>query len=72
LRELTAALDDRCGPEDLFAVLSDHSLYPVGLCAHAPDGEETVAAVVMEPAEGVLWVRKGHPCSAPSQRFALG
>jgi isopenicillin-N N-acyltransferase like protein len=60
--------------EAVFRLLSDHSLYPAGICAHA-EGQlrrpDTVAAVVMDPSLGKLWVRKGHPCSSQTSCFSL-
>ncbi|RKH07380.1 peptidase C45 [Corallococcus carmarthensis] len=67
---LPAAVDDA----STFTLLSDHSLFPTGLCAHA-EGDirrpDTVAAVVMRPDEGVLSVVKGNPCRATPVRFQL-
>lgn len=60
--------------EGFFKLFSDHTLYPVGLCAHA-EGDykrpDTVAAVVLEPAVGTIWVCKGHPCVSPPVRFSI-
>jgi len=64
--------DDLVG--DLFALLSDHSMYPLGLCVHAEGHshrEETVASIVMEPQQGRMHVRRGHPCGAETQTFAI-
>lgn len=58
----------------LFGMLSDHSVYPLGLCAHADEGaerDETVAAVVMHPACGTMSIRRGHPCSAITQEVSF-
>lgn len=61
-------------PERAFALLSDHSLYPTGLCAHA-EGDvrrpDTVAALVMRPDQGVLWGCRGNPCSSKPRAFSL-
>lgn len=59
---------------DLFTLLSDHSMYPLGLCVHAEGHthrEETVASVVMEPQKRRMHVRKGHPCEAQTQTIEL-
>ncbi|RKG75780.1 peptidase C45 [Corallococcus exercitus] len=67
---LASAVDDA----STFTLLSDHSLFPTGLCAHA-EGDvrrpDTVAAVVMRPDEGVLSVTKGNPCRATPVEFRL-
>lgn len=60
--------------EDLFNIFSDHSLFPVGLCAHSEGNikrQDTVAAIVMEPQKGILHARKGHPCEAQTYIFQL-
>lgn len=60
--------------EQLFESFSDHSLYPVGLCAHSEGNikrQDTVAAIVMEPQKGILYARKGHPCEAQTDTFQL-
>ncbi|MEM9493655.1 MAG: C45 family peptidase, partial [Myxococcota bacterium] len=60
--------------ETLFELLSDHSIWPVGICAHA-EGQlrrsDTVGAVVMFPAQGRLLVRRGHPCVNQTREFTL-
>ncbi len=61
--------------EMLFSIFSDHSLYPVGICAHSEGNirrSETVGAVVMEPAKSLLSARKGNACSAKTESFKLG
>jgi isopenicillin-N N-acyltransferase like protein len=72
--ELSAGLDDEMHPEKIFDVLSDHSHFPVGLCAHN-DGdsrrEETVASVILSPARGQVFLRSGNPCCTPTQRYDL-
>ena len=67
IQALSRSVTDLADPEALFGILSDHSHYPVGLCAHG-EGEfgrdETVAAVVLYPARGRMYVRHGNPCRA--------
>ena len=58
----------------LFEIFSDHSLYPVGICAHGEGNirrSETVGAVVMEPGKFLLHARKGNPCTSTTQSFKL-
>jgi hypothetical protein len=73
-RDRLALLRDRLpgvdtgSPEEVFALLGDHSLYPVGLCVHSggdPRREESVAALMMEPAEGRFHAVVGQPCADP-------
>ena len=61
-------------PDAIFDVLSDHSLAPIGLCAHGtgdPRREETVASVVMQPRAGGLHARKGRTCERVTRSFVL-
>jgi hypothetical protein len=46
--------------------LADHSHYPLGICRHIVDVEPdfcTTAAVVVEPARGLLHVTRSNPCA---------
>lgn len=66
---------DTASPAALFELLSDHSLFPVGLCVHSggdPRREESVAALVMEPGLGLFHAAVGQPCSAPLAEVRLG
>lgn len=66
-----------CAPrevDDVFQVLSDHSLYPRGICMHgegAVKHPDTVAAVVFHPTARALFVRIGHPCNTKTITLAL-
>lgn len=67
-------IDPAAGAEGLFGMLSDHSMYPLGLCVHSEGNEnrdETAACVVMRPRSGELLVRRGNPCIANTQRYCL-
>jgi predicted choloylglycine hydrolase len=62
-------------PEMLFSFLADHTLYPVGICAHNEGNirrTDTVAAIVFQPAHFTLHARKGHTCEAATRVFRLG
>jgi isopenicillin-N N-acyltransferase-like protein len=74
VQELLSCWEPGWSCEQIFAALSDHSLFPVGLCAHTDDRhrEETVASIVLRPGEGRLYARKGHPCVGVTQCYALG
>lgn len=77
LNRLKALLSDNLSevsPEMLMEWMADHSLYPVGICAHSEGNirrSETVAAVVMQPGLFTMHARKGTPCSAITQTFKL-
>ena len=75
LRNLTEQLPKTPTTNDLFGLFADHENYPVGLCSHAEGDHrrtETVATVVMHPASGVMYVRRGLPCSAQEiEKFTL-
>lgn len=73
IRQVTSAAGGT-RPEALFEAFSDHLLYPVGMCAHAQGNiqrGETVAAVVMQPNERRMHVRKGLPCASETQTFRI-
>jgi len=70
-RELAEAEQGRITPQKLMAFLGDHSGHPVGICRHQSDEARTTAAVVAEPAAGVLHVVRGNPCSNWSVSYAL-
>jgi isopenicillin-N N-acyltransferase-like protein len=45
-----------------FAALQDHDGYPRSVCRHQGPRAQTTAAVVVEPARGLLHVCRGQPC----------
>lgn len=60
--------------QGLMALLSSHDLYPDGLCVHNKGDlkrEQSVAAVVMQPREGRMWVKFGQPCESAAVEFRL-
>lgn len=74
LKELVEAQNWALSLENIFGIFSDHSLYPIGLCAHSEGNhrkEDTVAAVVLDLKNKKLAFRKGHPCSNATQNFYL-
>jgi predicted choloylglycine hydrolase len=55
-------------------VFADHSLYPVGICAHNKSNihlNETVASVVMFPKENYFYVAKGKACKGVFEKFSI-
>jgi isopenicillin-N N-acyltransferase-like protein len=65
---------------DLKSFLADHAGFPVGICRHPHDGSDdpvlprtgkTVAALIAEPARGVLHISRGNPCTKPWTSYAL-
>lgn len=74
LTQLFGGGDAPDSPEEALDALSDHSIFPVGLCMHAQGHAtraDTVAAVVLDPTEGRLHVRRGHPCTAATETYSL-
>jgi isopenicillin-N N-acyltransferase like protein len=73
LSETTSA-HKPASPEDVISLLRDHSLYPVGLCAHS-DGDvrqdESVAALVMCPDDGTMLAAVGQPCQTDAIRVSV-
>ncbi|MBS0262832.1 MAG: hypothetical protein JSS02_12840 [Planctomycetes bacterium] len=80
LQHLIAAKFGTVTVADLRDFLSDHSGYPVSVCRHPHDGPadsilppsgKTVAALIAEPARGVLHIARGNPCSQPWTTYPL-
>ncbi len=74
LQQLLPEDTDTVTPEMLFDIFSDHTLYPVGICAHGEGNirrSETVGAIVMEPSKYRLYARKGYACSSTTETFYL-
>lgn len=60
--------------EHIKTVFADHSLYPVGICAHNRSNihlNETVASIVMYPKEGLMYAAKGKGCKGVYQKYQL-
>jgi isopenicillin-N N-acyltransferase-like protein len=79
-RRVRQHLASRPGPVvagDLMDALRDHFGRPDSVCRHRaprPDGTEieTVASVVMDLTDGVLWLSPGPVCENEYRRFTLG
>ena len=63
--------------EDIQAVLRDHAGFPKAICRH-PDEREpevnrtsSVASLVIDLTEGVMYIASGPPCSAEYQRVTV-
>ena len=71
IRQLMSDWTHEWPTHKVFAALSDHSLSPMGLCAHSDDirREDTAASIVLRPAQGRLYARKGHPCNGITQSY---
>jgi isopenicillin-N N-acyltransferase-like protein len=71
--QVRKALDHTSGPlavEDLMTAFKDHSCYPASVCRHAARRQdeptiETVASLVMDLQEQVMWIAAGPPCTEP-------
>lgn len=83
LSRIRALIADRIGRlnvADMQRILSDHSGHPVGICRHPHEGHsdpilpasgKTVAALIAEPARGLLHVAKGNPCENAFATYRL-
>lgn len=63
-------------PELMMEMMGDHLNYPRSVCTHVdPDSPyppaETLASVVMVPAEKAIYVAAGQPCKTPFVRYGL-
>ncbi len=75
MQQLLSVNTDEANMEMLFDIFSDHSLFPVGICAHAEGNirrSETVATVVMQPVSLTMYARKGTACTGKTEMFRLG
>ena len=70
--------------DDMKAMLSDHAGHPVGICRHPHDGPgngpwdavlpssgKTAAALIAEPAKGLLHIARGNPCGGAFTTYRL-
>ncbi len=63
-RELAEEGNGKLTLQMLMGFLADHQNHPMGICRHQGDEASTTAAVIAEPAKGLLHVVRGNPCSA--------
>ncbi len=66
--------EENINPDTLFNIFADHSLYPVGICAHGEGNirrSETVGTVVMQPEFFTMYARKGNACTGETEIFKL-
>lgn len=74
LEESLADAGGKLTPKLAENALADHSAYPRGVCRHVIGDKTdwgTTAAIVAEPAKGVLNVTKGNPCENTFKRYSL-
>jgi hypothetical protein len=60
--------------ETLKKIQGDHADHPFGICRHAVEGlsdAQTRCAVIMVPAERLMLVTSGNPCSVPYEEFVI-
>ena len=65
LNILQSGLKDGSSLDDIKFIFQDHSVFPVGICAHNQGNykiNETVAAVIMYPNKKDFYALKGKPC----------
>jgi hypothetical protein len=58
--------------ESLQEIQCDHADYPFGICRHAIEGvseAQARCAVILKPAERLMWVTDGNPCSRSYAEF---
>jgi isopenicillin-N N-acyltransferase-like protein len=79
-RDRASALLDReegaVGVETLRRVLSDHDGYPTSICRHpnpdpATGWQRSVVSMIVEPAEGRMYLSRGNPCERPYETYEL-
>lgn len=64
-------------PELMMMLMTDHEKYPCSICRHAEPGKrqetasETLAAYVMIPAEGIIYISRGNPCQYDFEKYIL-
>jgi isopenicillin-N N-acyltransferase-like protein len=80
MRNLIAEKFGSINVADVQGFLTDHGGYPVGICRHPHSGPDeamlpsrgkTVAALIAEPARGLLHVSRGNPCAVPFATYGL-
>jgi isopenicillin-N N-acyltransferase-like protein len=80
MRRLVAEKFGSITVADVQTFLADHNGYPVGICRHPHEGAgdailpntgKTVAALIAEPARGLLHVARGNPCVSAFETYAM-
>jgi isopenicillin-N N-acyltransferase-like protein len=79
LERIKSLLATRLGSiqlETLQEILSDHDGNPASICRHSehgsgPQRRQTVASLIVEPAEGRMHIARGNPCLGMYQMYQL-
>ena len=77
LQRIKGLIETRYGeltPEIMMDILSDHTDYPRSICKHADMGVnlgETIAAIIIVPEDGVMYVAYGQPCKYEFVKYQL-
>ncbi len=71
IAELAGGRRAPIGETELQDFLSDHANAPHGICGHGAPGLQTIAACVLNPGQGRLWVSRGNPCAAGYHLYTL-
>lgn len=64
-------------PEIMMAIMSDHEQYPTSICRHVDTSKpvefasETLAAYIMVPNEGVMYIAWGNPCMYEFEEYRI-
>lgn len=67
----------RIDPDTMMAIMSDHEKYPNSICRHVDPNKpmemasETLAAYIMVPADGVMYISWGNPCQYEFEEYLL-
>jgi isopenicillin-N N-acyltransferase-like protein len=72
--QLLAAGQGSLDMEALMETQGDHADHPFGICRHTVDGlsdAQTRCAVIMVPAERLMLITDGNPCSRPYEEFRI-
>lgn len=73
--ELAASHHGRITPETAMELLADHRHHPNSICRHldetVPISSKTLAAFVMVPEEGAIYIARGNPCENGFARYAF-
>ncbi|MEA4926900.1 MAG: C45 family peptidase [Syntrophomonadaceae bacterium] len=65
----------RISPEVVMDIMADHDNHPHSICSHidlnSPFPSATLAALILVPAEGAIYIAAGNPCENEFVRYEL-
>ena len=80
VERIRALINDHYGyitPELMMMLMTDHDKYPCSICRHVDPSKppeaasETLAAYVMIPEDGVIYIARGNPCQYSFGKYSL-